>query len=160
MPLTHEVHQDLAIETVARGFDLFRRLEATQQGWDPAAGASVTTYFVGCCVREFANVYRFYEREQNRTAWALPLPPDELVSLSAELGGFTSRSAEATALDRLTVDEGLEQLDHFSRKSLLLSEYGSSYTEIGKELGVSRGAVAQILHRHRKRTSLQRSHVI
>ncbi len=58
--------QELAMEVVARALVHFRERALMQGTWDPAGGASLTTFFVGAAVQVFSNVFTVWSRQYYR----------------------------------------------------------------------------------------------
>ncbi|XVV39241.1 hypothetical protein ACQPXT_40045 [Streptomyces sp. CA-100214] len=65
---------EVATDTVIAGLALFRQHGLIRGKWDPDGGASLTTYFVGACVRSFSAVYLRWSRSAQTTQAKLMLP--------------------------------------------------------------------------------------
>ncbi|GAA3909049.1 hypothetical protein GCM10023084_71580 [Streptomyces lacrimifluminis] len=57
----------LATETVLAGLELFRTYGLVGRRWQEAGGASLTTYYVGACVRSFRPVYEQWFRDRSQS---------------------------------------------------------------------------------------------
>jgi len=66
LALDREVREEIITMTVPVALDKFHEQALVQGGWDPAKGASITTYFMGACVLTFANIYRSHRRQRGR----------------------------------------------------------------------------------------------
>jgi DNA-directed RNA polymerase specialized sigma24 family protein len=139
-----EDRHELALETVANALKSF--LHALEKGdWDPDAGASLRTYFIGRCVLVFPNVFRTWERERDR--WDTTVLDDDVLAATPESGP----SPEDQVVGREELREGLSALDTRTAIVVTLREYGYPQSEISGILGVTEGAVEALLHRHRRR---------
>jgi DNA-directed RNA polymerase specialized sigma24 family protein len=54
---------ELAAENVARALPFFRKNALLNGNWNAEGGATLTTYFVGGCIRMFPNAFRAWHRE-------------------------------------------------------------------------------------------------
>ncbi|MDL4774440.1 hypothetical protein [Actinomadura xylanilytica] len=63
---TDDDMQGLADETVARAMRVFIERTLRQGEWDPDGGASLKTFFVGCCILQFPNVFSVWHRQRGK----------------------------------------------------------------------------------------------
>lgn len=70
---------EVATDTVLAGLELFRTHALENGRWTPEGGATLTTYYVGACVRAFRPVYIRWSREHmtRQAMQAIPLGHDE-----------------------------------------------------------------------------------
>ncbi|MFJ2828533.1 hypothetical protein ACIPC1_13295 [Streptomyces sp. NPDC087263] len=61
-----DLREELAGITVARALPRFRQKELVEGGWSYDGGASVTTYFMGACLRAFPNEFRGHRAGEER----------------------------------------------------------------------------------------------
>jgi hypothetical protein len=57
---------ELALETVAVALKEFRERALVRRLWSPDGGASLKTYFIGTCLFVFPNVFRTWQRGEDR----------------------------------------------------------------------------------------------
>jgi hypothetical protein len=93
--LDEDTIQELAAETVAKALYYFKFEVLIKNKWDPTRGASLATFFVGQCKRQFANVYTVWRNDRadhegqvcyDPLAWEpihLDNPSDRLMSVAA-----------------------------------------------------------------------------
>jgi DNA-directed RNA polymerase specialized sigma24 family protein len=76
---------EVATETVLAGLELFRTHALENGRWAPQGGATLTTYYVGACVRAFRPVYIRWSRERmtRQAMRVVPLGPDEADPLAS-----------------------------------------------------------------------------
>lgn len=136
--------EDLLAETVATSVVLFRDVLAAGQ-WDPAKGASLSTYFIGHCLMQFSPIYRSWLRGARRDARlraALAAPsvpayaPDPAVVFERGVG-----YAELLA----QIDDAL------TREIVVLKSRGWTQPQIVAELGVTDGVIEGRLFRLRRK---------
>jgi DNA-directed RNA polymerase specialized sigma24 family protein len=139
------LRDELATMIIAKALRFFRERVLIANTWLEDGGASVTTYFAGCCVFEFPNEFRLHRRTQKRwreqdlwetrttsttTAWA-----DDPADV---IGG------------KLWADSRLARLDPRPRAIVILRMTGYSYLEIAELLGeTSVRAIEGVLYRLR-----------
>jgi DNA-directed RNA polymerase specialized sigma24 family protein len=144
--------EDLAVETLARALPRFREQALVAGGWDPDAGASLTTYFMGTCLYSFAEAYRAWCRADDRRQKER-LAAEEAYRLAASCAcgpEDTALGPEDTALARLAVAERLSSGSRAERAKFLQAA-GYSHKEIGEMLGTTARAVEGLLRRQRRR---------
>lgn len=131
-----EDRDELALETVAVAIRSFHDYALVKGEWNPDAGASLKTYFVGNCVLEFPNVFRAWERERRR--WVLTDPDDHVVLPSipsAEL------NLEDQVVDRAELRELLADLDKPTAIAIALIAEGYMQNEVAEILQTTKRAV-------------------
>jgi DNA-binding CsgD family transcriptional regulator len=131
---TEEAAAEIAAEVVAVALLDFQDRVLRAGRWDPTRGATLTTFFVGCCLQHFPNVYRHWERERIR--W--------------RRGDETQCVLSEEAL-RVRFDLGVEHRAYLEPRLARLSEgearlvglwlRGYTHPEIGEALGKSTKAV-------------------
>jgi DNA-directed RNA polymerase specialized sigma24 family protein len=57
---------DFAQEMVTRALPLFTKAVFVDRRWSPEGGASLTTYFINGCIRQFPDIYRKWRRDLQR----------------------------------------------------------------------------------------------
>lgn len=137
---------DLAVATVAKALPSFRERALLGGGWQPARGASVTTYFMGACAYSFPNEFRRQQAQRRR--W----------ERDSEIGYLASCRTDSQAIDTsalavgdLRVREELHRLPPRTAAVLALTLDGYSQQEIAELTdGSSTRAVEGVLHRWRK----------
>ena len=119
-----------------------------RNAWDPAKGASLTTYFVGQCKRQFPNVYRsWHSREQRRRDFPM----------TVQLGGSLTETLRDPAT--ITVANGAagtdpRQMDPIVATVIRLKHLeGYTYEEIATMVPEVRNAKAaeNMVSREKKR---------
>lgn len=125
---------DLASTTVSTALQHFRDDVLRKNRWDPARGASLSTFFIGQCLIWWPNTFREWSRNATVT------PTD------GELGDLPGETDEHRG-----VVEALDAASHLRRatppvrRALLLRTAGYEWEEIGILMGTSasqiRGAV-------------------
>lgn len=148
---TGEDRAELANETVARALISFRDNALIGGGWRHEGGASLTTYFIGACIYEFPNVFRRWQSEQNswRRCDQVELTPEPALAP-------VSDDPCAIAMQRLWIGDLLEAIPNpATRKAIVLQGLKYTYDEIAELLGLTPGAVAQLLCRERRRQQQQ-----
>ena len=113
--------------------------------WRPERGASLKTFFIGACARQFPNVYRSWLSEILR--WEQVNRPgqeieEELIADPAGEDGFTL--AELADLMARTISDPL------TRSAAYLIAWGFTHEEAAGMIGLSPRAVEGRLHRLRK----------
>ena len=116
--------------------------------WDPARGASLTTFFVGQCLLRFPNIYRQWVQQVPRTRAASfdEVNHERPSGQQVEDDVITSRAAE-TALACVRSDD--------ARTALVLIGFGFTYPQIAQRLGKTEKAVERMIAY--ARTQVQRA---
>ncbi|MFN6122010.1 MAG: RNA polymerase sigma factor [Actinomycetes bacterium] len=143
----HEA-EELVSDTVSHALIHFRDHVLANGRWDPAKGASLSTFFIGNCLLQYPNVYRRWRRTQ--TARPGPLPDGHDPPTSRSLPERTLAEAEGTRelLDLVRSDA--------AREILQLQIDGYSEDEIAEITGLTVGAIESLVYRERKRIRQQR----
>jgi DNA-directed RNA polymerase specialized sigma24 family protein len=147
---------ELVGETVALALVKFRELLRDGR-WSSEKGASLTSYFTGQCLIQFASAYRRWLHESRPPPWSI-------VSLAALDQGtlLESHDPSADPADHVVAKDKLERWLHSSsdddmRRMLLLKVAGYSHAEIGEVLGATAKGVETRLYRARRRFTEQDS---
>jgi DNA-directed RNA polymerase specialized sigma24 family protein len=139
---------ELALETVAEALRFFRRHALVQKKWSWEAGAALATYFVGACISAFPNVFRRWQREQQRWQQDLAIakrnPVDERPLTNPECDNPADVVADIDLLRR-----ELRAMDDKTRPTAALAVDGHSQAEIAEYLGTTERAVEGRLYRYR-----------
>lgn len=140
-----DVREDLATMTVAVALPRFREHALIRAGWRVEGGASLTTYFMGCCLYVFPNEFRRRRVQmkrwqlQDRDAPAVTAPREAHVTDPAVL-----------AVGNQRVRDDLRRADRRTRAIVALTIDGYSQAEIAEMLGeCSTRAIEGVLHRWR-----------
>jgi DNA-directed RNA polymerase specialized sigma24 family protein len=140
-----DVREDLATMTVAVALPRFREHALIRGGWRFEGGASLTTYFMGCCLYVFPNEFRRRRVQmkrwqlQDRDAPAVTAPRDDHVTDPAVL-----------AVGNQRVRDDLGRADGRTRAIVALTIDGYSQAAIAEMLGeCSTRAIEGVLHRWR-----------
>jgi hypothetical protein len=85
-PIGRDDSNELAMETVALAMDYFREGVLIKKRWDPTRGATIATFFIGACIRNFGNVYMRWKNE-NAQLGMTGVPSDVFVQAGNSLPG-------------------------------------------------------------------------
>lgn len=122
----------IAGEVAAVALHHFRSDVLLPGRWDPARGASLTTYFTGQCILRFPNVWR---------AW-VPRDPAPLRDEDALSQMARPDSVEDDVIRSLMAAEALQQVrSPQARKAFVMLSLGMNVPQIAERLGVSTHAV-------------------
>lgn len=126
--------EDLAAETVVVALNYFRDNVLKAHRWQSAGGASLSTFFIGQCLHQFANLYRRAFRSERERIEHAVTPMAELPEHSFEV----IKGIEETIVGRNSVAEAMNQLTSTrARKALFLREIGGyTHREIADQLGL------------------------
>ncbi len=131
--------ESLAGDTVVAALTYFREKVLKTNQWQSAGGASLSTYFIGQCLYQFANVYRSALRAERDRIKQAVTPTAELPEEAFDI----IRGIEETIVARDAVAEALAQLTTpRARQALFLQEAGYTQSEIADQLGLAGGAKA------------------
>jgi len=106
-----------------------------KDGWDPARGAQLTTYFIGQCLFQYPNVFRRWQNERDQ---ALPAAPEWF-------DDFKPHGPDVTFVQRTQVDEVLSQMDPLVAE-IFTKKYidGLTYEEIAQHIpGIATARAAE-----------------
>ena len=131
--LDQHVIEELAHLTVAKALAYFLDNVLRQNKWEPARGASLTTFFIGQCLFQYANVYREWLLAEQSLRRGRVVA--EEVTLEALAGGFEdlervvcSRDEARRALAAVTTTK--------ARTAFAMKAAGFSQEEIALHLGL------------------------
>ncbi len=137
--------QSLADETIVKALAVFREKVLIPGKWDPRKGASLRTFFVGQCLKQFCNVYRDWRREVVRNFMSTT-GIDEFEDTPAIDG---DPSLRVTRLEELRAVLG-KITDERARTAFYLQAiHGHTYREIGDKLSMTEKAVESAIGRAR-----------
>ena len=141
-----EVRQELVWETLANGLVIFRgNLEAGR--WDPEAGRSLATYFVGACVYAFPNVLRRWRNGDAK--W------EKSREVLFREGAFLvePRFHPFSVIDAIVTLESFVTDEHERDANVIRLVFdGFKRVEIAHVLGMSVSDVNRVVRRWRSRT--------
>lgn len=140
----NEAVEDIATETVAEALNHFRDDVLIPGVWDPAKGAALRTFFVGQCMKRYANVARRWLRHDAK-------PRDELATDDAEvLDAGVHTGVEDDAIRTVTALRILEGVSsERAARALAMDACGYSNAEIAADLGTTLDAASSLLKRAR-----------
>jgi hypothetical protein len=137
--------ESMAGEVITVALEQFRRDVLLQDRWDPARGASLTTYFVGLCVLCFPNVYR---------AWLRSVPPRGWAELDADRTGSGDLPIEDQVIQQwMNADALVLVRNEDARRALVLVGMGYTQPQIADRLGTTTKAVERMLDYARKQVA-------
>ena len=146
---------ELAEDTVAEAIVHFRDRVLKHGGWDPAKGASLTTFFIGNCVMfQFPNLYRAWRAERAKGVRHSSLADgDERDSMIARLSSPDDPAHEVVSGDhsRRATAEILEPVTSEINKTILrLRADGFGIDEIAELVDLDYKAVESRIYRARE----------
>ncbi|HWO66417.1 MAG TPA: hypothetical protein VNO31_40930, partial [Umezawaea sp.] len=109
--------EELAMDVVVDGFDLFTERGIVAKQWSAASGMTLRRYFENACVLSFPNVYRRWQR--SRREWK------DVQLLDAWSGierYMTGRSPEDAVVARAAVDALFDHVGEDARAVLFLAD--------------------------------------
>lgn len=129
-----ETIQDLANDTVVAALEYFREKVLRTRHWQSSGGASLSTFFVGQCLHQFANIYRSavraeLERIEQAVTPMAELPEDNFDIIKGIEETIIAREAVAEAMAQLSTDR--------ARRAFFLQEVGYTQHEIADQLGLT-----------------------
>jgi RNA polymerase sigma factor (sigma-70 family) len=133
------------LETVAVALREFRERALVRRLWSPDGGASLKTYFIGTCLFVFPNVFRAWQRGEDR--WGRI----DLDESTPDLESETHNDPADIVPLRVDVTEHLRSLDPRTAAVIVLTAERYTQQEIAEILGMTIRAVEGILNRHRRR---------
>ncbi|MEV6314432.1 hypothetical protein [Streptomyces sp. NPDC051776] len=152
---TAEDRHRLATDTLLEGVEFFRSYALERGGWDPERGASLTTYFIGSCVRCFPPVYNRWWREQILEQGMLHVA----LGTGAEDETSLTDVADPRSVDpchAAVVSDQVQQVmnampDPALRTGLALRAIGYSQSEAADRVGLTEKALERRVGRARSR---------
>ena len=149
-----EAVDDIATETVAEALNHFRDDVLVPCVWDPAKGAALKTFFVGQCMRRYANVVRRWLKHDQQARNELATDDVDVLHPGAILG------VEDDAIRSVTAQRILEGVSsERAARALAMDACGYSNAEIAADLGASLDAVSSLLKRARAEIRKQQSSI-
>jgi DNA-directed RNA polymerase specialized sigma24 family protein len=147
---TREDRTGIANDTVAAAVEAFRVRALIGKRWDPTAGATLKTYFIGSCILQFPNHFRRWRTEEQTWNRLRRLEPgaDELAH------GRHVDAAEETVITRLTCEAAFDAIpDDRTKLAVLYRSMEYTVTEIAELLDTTPKAVEMLLRRQRRRAT-------
>lgn len=138
---------EIVNETLGEALVYLRACATSGEGkWDRAAGASLTTYFVGGCVHRFPNIYRRWSREFQRQP-----PTDSYSADDRSVVVLASRDdVELEIISEILTKEKLNTMPPNVRRIVELRMEGCSFADIAGRTGAtSARAIEGVLQRYR-----------
>ncbi|MCA0146667.1 hypothetical protein [Blastococcus sp. LR1] len=146
-----EAIDEIATETVAEAIVHFRDEVLVPGVWDPAKGAALKTFFIGQCMKRYANVARRWLNHDLR-------PSTEVVTHERDVldrGRVTG--VEDDVLRSLTAQRILEGVDNpRAARALVMDALGYSNAEIAIDLGTTPDGASSLIKR--ARAAIRRQH--
>ncbi|MCE5292461.1 MAG: sigma-70 family RNA polymerase sigma factor [Nocardiaceae bacterium] len=143
---------DLATDVVVKALQYFKENVLQANKWDPARGASLSTFFIGQCLYQFPNVYRAWLNDQ-QSYHAIHLCDQENLE-------YFSRGAGDIAYDVAARDGAAQLLAEMDndrvRRAFQMKVDGYEHAAIAVELGLANAKAVENLLRyaaHKARTS-------
>jgi DNA-directed RNA polymerase specialized sigma24 family protein len=140
----------MADETVTSGFRLFCPA-VSENVWDERRGASLRTFFVNSCVREFPNTYRWIRTREERVAEPMDIEDMHRI-VGVALNRMRSRESEYAEYDELK--QALRGTSPQFRAVIAYVAQGYTAREAAERLGTTLRAVESSLRRLRIRVAL------
>lgn len=141
-----DVAEELSGETVAKALYFFREKVLLGRRWDPTKGASIKTFFVGQCLIQFANVYRYWLK--NEAGYSEILVDDLAVIDRPQARTPRTDPAELAAI-RAEIDTRLKDVPERTRAVMVLTAADWSQADIARRLGITTKAVERTLAHYR-----------
>ncbi len=144
---------EIATETVAEAIVHFRDDVLVPGIWDPAKGAALKTFFIGQCMKRYANVARRWLNHDLR-------PRHEIVTDEwAVLDTERTAGAEDDVLRSVTAQRILEGVSNpRAARALVMDALGYSNADIARDLGTTPDGASSLIKR--ARVALRRQHRI
>lgn len=147
---TEEDRMEIAIETVAKALDVFKRQALIGGGWNYRRGAGLRTYLVGACILQFPNVYdRWLREHRNWHTRHLTVDDDtraEDTLLPAHIG-WHDPTAETITARHTGMDLLADIPDELTRRAVQLVSDGLTYPEAATRLGLTARAIEGRIYR-------------
>lgn len=139
---TDEDHDELASAVVAKATARFERTSGTAVGWNPCAGASLATFFLGLCIDEFPNEFHSWLSRYHRHRQDVPYD---------ERGEPAVADPCDVVLELADVQDRLRTAPAGQRAAIWLHAQGFTHREIADKLGTTTRAVEALIRRARRR---------
>lgn len=128
-----EIVEDLVADTVVAALGYFRDKVLMTHRWQSSGGASLSTYFIGQCLYQFANIYRSALRAERERIGEAVTPMAEIPEERFDV----IKGIEETIVANDTVAEAMALLStDRARRALFLQEAGFTQREIADKLGL------------------------
>ncbi len=150
--LTGEEINMLTFDSVQSGLAIFLRNERSGKGWVPDRGASLTTYFVNCCILGFRTPWK-----QMVVSMRRPSQPEErgLYDRAWAQVADMSPGPEQQTIDLYEIRRMIADIpDELNRQIVYMIALGYTCAAIGEVLGKEH-AISERLRRLRQRNSRQ-----
>lgn len=137
--------EGLAGETIALALAFFRKYALRGGSWRPDGGASLRSYFIDACVRQFPTTFRRWRSGRRQ-------PPTTSYGIDITAAGLDrpTRDAADAVIDEITRRQELESMPPRIRAIAQGIVDGKNQQQIGKELGKTARAVEGELYRYRR----------
>ncbi|MFF3446791.1 sigma-70 family RNA polymerase sigma factor [Streptomyces sp. NPDC002667] len=140
---------DVANETIAAGLALFRSKALVEQRWRPHLGASLTTYFIGACLRAFPPAYTAWSRVRRDELRSRATADDELAR-RIDLNTSYSHDPCDTAVLQQEVRRVMSEIhDPDLREGIVWLAAGFTQSEAAAMAGLTRKSLERKLSRLR-----------
>lgn len=135
---------EIATETVAEAIVHFRNDVLVPGIWDPAKGAALKTFFIGQCMKRYANVARRWLNHDLRPRHEIVT--DEWTVLDTE----QAAGVEDDVLRSVTAQRILEGVSNpRTARALVMDALGYSNAEIARDLGTTLDSASSLIKRAR-----------
>jgi hypothetical protein len=149
----YDAASELAGLVVTVALREFRERVLIPRIWDPAKGASIKTFFVGQCLKQFPNIYRQWYSETY----------DRVLDGSADLDALTPQQeptdpdvARRVAIQD-EIDGALAGLEPRAQEAFILAAAGHTQATIGDRMGISTKTVERLIAYSRDRRNKGKS---
>lgn len=147
--LDYDAQDGLADETVAKALLHFHHDVLLRRQWDPGRGARLTTFFVGQCLIQFANIYRSWHRQEMRY---YDMVDDRDAAERGEIASDHTADPEWIAIARTQVRRGIRGIrDERLHEVLEMLVAGEKQVTIAEALGTTEKTIERMLANHRSR---------
>lgn len=148
-----EALEEVAMETVAEAIIHFRDDVLLPGVWDPARGAALKTFFIGQCMKRYANVARRWLNHDLRPRQEIVT--DELAILDSE----RPTAVEDDVLQSVTAQRILEGVSNpRAARALVMDALGYPNADIARDLATTLDGASSLIKR--ARADLRRQHRI
>jgi hypothetical protein len=143
---------EICTDTVIAGHGLFLEHGLIRGKWTPAGGASLTTYFVGACIRSFSPVYQCWFRARDKVRAQLDLRgDDETCTARVTPYPYACEPFSTAAVNEEIRNILLHITDSRVREGLVLRALGYSQRQAAEEVGLTEKALESRISRLRAR---------